>query len=213
MKKRCSKCIEKDLPICKENNIVKDHSHLTGTFRGLAHNNCKLNTRKAETSFVPKLFHIFSGYGCHPIFENMATEKNIKINEKNIIAKSSQSYLSVKIGCLKFSDTYRLLDASLDKLSMASKSFPSLDKNCKEDVLFKRKPAYRYERGEIIESFYKPLKLGREDYFSTLKQWYPDFEETTRTPAIISKRNKKTNLKELTMLFLKNDVFLSTDTF
>ena len=62
----------------KENPVVKDHCHLTGIFRGLAHNNCNLNTRKARTSFVPILFHKFSVYDCHLIFEkivNMATPK------------------------------------------------------------------------------------------------------------------------------------------
>ena len=80
----------------KENPIVKDHCHLTGRFRGLAHNNCNLNTRKARTSFVPILFHNFSGYDCHLIFEklvDMPTAKNIKINENDIIAKSPESYI------------------------------------------------------------------------------------------------------------------------
>ena len=76
----------------KENPVVRDHCHLTGRFRGLAHNNCNLNTRKAHTSFVPILFHNFSGYDCHLIFEklvNMATKRNIKINENDVIAQSS----------------------------------------------------------------------------------------------------------------------------
>ena len=157
---------------------------------GLAHNNCNLNTRKAHTSFVPILFHNFSGYDCHLIFEklvNMATKKNIKINENDIIAKSSENYISVKIGCLKFLDSYRFLDASLYKLSRTLTSFPSLDANGMEDALFKRKLAYPYEKGKNIESYYKPLKLGREDYFSTLKQSYPDFEEILRTQANIVK--------------------------
>ena len=67
----------------KENPIVKDHCHLTGKVRGLAHNSCILNTRKAHTSFLPILFHNFSGYDCHLIFEklvNMATKKK---SEKN----------------------------------------------------------------------------------------------------------------------------------
>ena len=201
--------------VIKENPIVRDHCHLTGRFRGLAHNNCNLNTRKAHTSFVPKLFHNFSGYDCHLIFEklvNMATKKNIKINEIDMIAKSSENYISVKIGCLKFLDSYRFLDASLDKLSQTLASFPSLDANGMEDEFLKRKHAYPYEKGNNTESYYKPLKLGREDYFSTLKQSYPDFEEVIRTQAIIVK-NEITNLKESTMLYLKNDVLLLTDIF
>ena len=142
----------------------------------------------------------------------MATKKNIKINENGIIDKSSENYISVKIGCLKFLDSYRFLDASLDKLSPTLTSFPSLDANGMEDYSFKRKLAFPYEKGNNIESFYKPLKLGREDYFSTLKQSYPDFEEIIRTQAIIVK-NRTTNLKELTMLYLKNDVILLTDIF
>ena len=53
----------------KENPVVRDHCLLTGKFRSLAHNNCNLNTRKAHTSFVPLLFHNFSGYDCHLRFE------------------------------------------------------------------------------------------------------------------------------------------------
>ena len=199
----------------KDNPIVRDPCHLTGRFRGLAHNNCNLNTRKAHTLFVPILLHNFSGYDCHLIFEkiiNMATKKYTKINENDIIAKSSENYISVKIGCLKFLDSYRFLDASLDKLSTTLTSFQSLDANGMEDDLFKRKLAYPYEKGNNIESYYKPLKLGRDDYFSTLKQTYSSFEEIIRTQAIIVK-NKITNLKELTMLYLKNDVLLLTDIF
>ena len=199
----------------KENPVVKDHCHISGKFRGLAYNNFNLNARKAHTSFVPIVFHNFSGYDCHLIFEkliNMATKRNIKINENDIIAKSSENYISVKIGCLKLLDSYRFLDASLNKLSTTLTSFPSLDSNGMEDDLIKRKLAYPYEKSNNIESFYKPMKLGREDYFSTLKQSYPDFEVIIRRQSIIVK-NKITNLKELTMLYLENDVLLLTDIF
>ena len=191
IKSTCWLC-EKDFKLkdIKDNPIFKGHCHLTGKFRGLAHNNCVLNTRKAYTSFVPILFHNFSGYDSPLSFEklvSMATEKNIKIKENDIIAKSSENYKSVKKGCLKFLDSFGFLNASLDKLPMMLKSFPSLDKNGMEDELSKRKFAYPYEKGKNIESFYEPLKLGREDYFPTLKQSYPDFEEKIRTQAIIVK--------------------------
>ena len=142
----------------------------------------------------------------------MATKKNIKINGNDILAKLSENYISVKIGCIKFLDSYRFLDASLDKLSLTLTSFPSLDKNGMEDDLFKQKLAYPYEKGKTIESYYKPLKLGKEDYFSTLKQSNPGFKEILRTQAIIV-NNRITNIKELTMLYLKNDVLKLTDIF
>ena len=61
------------------------------------------------------------------------------------------------MGCVKFLDSYRFLDAGLDNLSTTLKSFPSLDANGMEDDLFKRKLAYPYEKGKTIESFYKPF--------------------------------------------------------
>ena len=42
----------------------------------------------------------------------MATKKNIKRYENDIIAKSSENFITVKIGCLEFLDSYRILDAS-----------------------------------------------------------------------------------------------------
>ena len=45
----------------KEIPVVKGHCHLTGRFRGSAHISCNLNTQMAHTSFVPILFHNFSG--------------------------------------------------------------------------------------------------------------------------------------------------------
>ena len=107
-------------------------------------------------------------------------------------------------------DSYRFLNASLDKLSTTLKSLPSLDANGTEDDLFKRKFAYPYEKGKNIESIYKTL--GREYYFTTLKQSYLDFEELIRTQAIII-QNKITNLKEITILYSKNDVFSLADNF
>ena len=93
----------------------------------------------------------------------------------------------------------------MDKLCTTLKSFPSLHANGMEDDLFKRKLVYSYEKGKTIESFYEALKLGREDYFSSLKKSYPDFEEILRAQGIIIE-SRITNLKELTMLYLKNDV-------
>ena len=69
----------------------------------------------------------------------MTTKKNIKINENDVIAKMSEKYVSVEIGCLRFLDSYRVLDASLDNLSTTLKSCVSLDANGMEDDLFKRK--------------------------------------------------------------------------
>ena len=125
----------------------------------------------------------------------MSTGKGIETRQEDSIAKSSEIYKSVKIGGTKFLDSYRFLDASLDKLTTTLKSFPSLGAKGMEDEIFKKKLAYPYEKGQPIESFYEPLKLGKEDYFSTLKHLYPDFEKIIRIQAIVVVKNqfKRTN--------------------
>ena len=132
----------------------------------------------------------------------MAITKNIKINENDIIAKLSEIFKSVKIGCLKFLDSYRFLDPSLDKISRTLKSFPFLDATGLKDDLFKRKLAYPYEKGKTIESFYKPLKLGREEYFSFLERSYPDFEELLRT-QVCYYRKKDNQFKLINYVIFK----------
>ena len=50
---------------------VRDHDHLTGKYRGAAHNICNINCKQRSSSFIPIFFHNFSGYDCHLIFEEL----------------------------------------------------------------------------------------------------------------------------------------------
>ena len=142
----------------------------------------------------------------------MAIEEGIEIKGGDIIAKSSEKWTSVKVGCVNFFDSNRFLDGGLDKLSILLTFFPSLGSNGIKDELFKAKLTYTHREGQTFASFYKPPKLRTGDYFFSLKRSYPDFEEVIRTQAIVVK-NEKANLKEITLLYLNNDVILLTDFF
>ena len=39
---------------------VKDHCHLTGKYRGPAHNTCNINVTQQQRIIIPFIFHIFS---------------------------------------------------------------------------------------------------------------------------------------------------------
>ena len=130
--KRCSKYEKTGAPhwFCNESRIAKSHCHLAGNFRELTHNHCKLNTRENHCSFIARLFHKFFGYHSHLNFEKLiieATGEVVKVNEVDVIAKSSQKNLSVKMGCLKSLDSYGFSDASLDKSSTLLTCFPLPD--------------------------------------------------------------------------------------
>ena len=68
--------------------------------------------------------------------------------------------------------------------------------------------AYPYEFFNSIEDYQKPVKKSKkEDFFSKLKNGYPDDEEMERTKEIIKLFNIR-NGEELTELYLKSDVLL-----
>ena len=47
---------------------VTDHCHLTGAYRGAAHNICNLNVKQKDSTFIPVILHSFSKYDCHLFF-------------------------------------------------------------------------------------------------------------------------------------------------
>ena len=180
---------------------VRDHDHLTGKYRGAAHNICNINCKQRSSSFVPIFFHNFSGYDCHLIFEELLTEAYNQNYNPTIIPKSLENYVSVQVGCLRFLDSYRFLSSSLDKLVKSLDNFPIMKLEGMSDDLFKKKLAYPYEYLNL-DNFQEPLNLTKEDYWSTLTQSYPSDDDIKRIQELIEKYKIK-NGREVTMLYLK----------
>ena len=103
----CEKFIESDK--------VRDHCHLTGKYRGPAHNKCNINVTQNQNNFIPFIFHNFSNYDCHMFFKKLIDKKKDKV-DFDIIPKTNEEYISVTYGCIRFIDSYRFLSSGLDKL-------------------------------------------------------------------------------------------------
>ena len=94
---------------------VRDHCHLTGEYRGPAHNTCDINVTQKQSNFIPFIFHNFSNYDCHMFFKKLVDKKNDKVKFDKI-PKTNEEYISVTYGCTRFIDSYRFLSDSLDEL-------------------------------------------------------------------------------------------------
>ena len=111
----------KNINICRfcEKNIesdkVRDHCHLTGKYRGPAHNTCNINVIQKQSNFIPFIFHNFSNYDCHMFFKKLVDKKKDKVDFE-IIPKTNEEYISVTYGCIRFTDSYRFLSSGLDSL-------------------------------------------------------------------------------------------------
>ena len=77
-----------------ESDKVRDHCHLTGNYRGPAHNICYINVTQDQSNFIPFLVHNFSIYDCHMFFKRLIDEKNDKV-KNDIIPKTNEEYITV----------------------------------------------------------------------------------------------------------------------
>ena len=54
-----------------ESDKVRAHCHLTGKYKGQAHNTCNINVTQHQSYRIPFLFHKFSKYDCHMFFKKL----------------------------------------------------------------------------------------------------------------------------------------------
>ena len=198
-----------------ESDKVRDHCHLTGKYRGPAHNTCNINVKQEDSNFIPFAFHNFSNYDCHMFFKRLIDLKEGKVKFKSI-PKTNEEYITVKYGCIRFIDSYRFLSESLDKLvkNLNEDDFEILKKEFPDKWQFlNKKLAYPYQYFNSIDDYKKPVNnLKKEDFFNKLKNDYPDDNEIERTKEIIRLFNIKDG-EELTKLYCKSDVILLADVF
>src|SRR6266853_4338425 len=94
---------------------VRDHCHISGKYRGAAHESCSLNAK--QCNFIPVYFHNLSHYDSKMIVKEFS---NFKVDIK-VLPKSYEDYISFEVRSLRFLDSYRFLGCSLDEASKSLK--------------------------------------------------------------------------------------------
>ena len=100
--------------ICKQElnmDKLRDHCHVTGKFRGAAHNKCNINLRLPRK--LPIIFHNLQAYDRHIIFKELINF-NVDIA---VILKGIDMYMSIIVNRhITFIDSLRFY-VSLDTLA------------------------------------------------------------------------------------------------
>ena len=133
---------------------VRDHCHLSGKYRGPAHNTCNINVKQKDSTFLPFAFHNFSNYDCHMFFKRLVDMKKDEVKFK-IIPETNKEYIAVKYGCIRFIDSYRFLPECLDKLvkNLDEDDFKILRKEFSDKWQYlNKKLAHPYEYFNSIKS-------------------------------------------------------------
>ena len=145
----CWICHEK---IINNKDKVRDHCHITGKFRGAAHNKCNINLRLPRK--LPIIFHNLQGYDGHIIFKEL---NNFDVDIA-VIPKGIDKYMSIIVNRhITFIDSLQFYDISLDTLAsnLNNEYFKYLVSEFGIDKLeiLKRKDAYPYEWVDSYEKF------------------------------------------------------------
>ena len=206
---------------------VRDHCHITGKFRGSAHQDCNLKlTLNPDKIKIPVIFHNLRGYDSHFIMQEIGaivknhTFKNKKGEEKqmniNAIPNNMEKYMAFMLGNhLTFIDSFQFMSSSLEKLvsNLPKDAFKytSQQYKGKEFDLMVRKGVYPYDYMDSFEKFNTELP-AKEDFHSILNDENISNEDYQHAQNVweVFKLN---NMGQYHDLYLKSDILLLADVF
>ena len=206
-------CYFCEKPLLQKNfrDAVKDHCHMTGAYRGAAHNECNLKMRiKPKTDQIPIVFHNLRGYDAHHLMQAMSNlQKEVKC-----VANNMEKYITFSVGGLRFIDSLNFLQGSLDSLVRAtpkeSLKITSTISNG-SDLLYK-KEIYPYEYMDSWARFRETSLPDKEKFYSKLNDEHITEDEYAHAKTVWETFECKT-LGDYHDLYVKTDVALLADVF
>ena len=207
---------------------VRDHCHITGKFRGSAHQDCNLKLQiKPETIKIPVIFHNLRGYDSHFIMQEIgkiAKEHtyNNKKGEKvemniNCIPNNMEKYMTFMLGNhLVFLDSFQFMSSSLDNLvkNLPDEAFKYTKQEFKKEQfnLMKQKGIYPYDHMDCFDRFNETQLPEKQDFYSILNNEHISDEQYKHGQTVWKTFNLKT-MGDYHDLYLKSDILLLADVF
>ncbi|XP_051167626.1 uncharacterized protein LOC127285571 [Leptopilina boulardi] len=205
-------------PFLPREKKVRDHSHLTGKYRGAAHEKCNLNYQ--DSRVVPVVFHNLSGYDAHFIIRDICLEFSGKIE---LLPLNKEKYISftkyVKETEIKFRfiDSFKFMASSLEKLASYLSEYKIVNQvfsnfTSEEIELLTRKGVLPYEYLDSRQKLEETNLPAKEKFYSTLNDSTVSDEDYLHAQRVWSTFNCS-NLGEYVDLYMKTDVLLLADIF
>ena len=204
---------------------VRDHCHLTGRYRGAAHNQCNLNYRIPK--FYPVIFHNISGYDTHMFIKDLAETEG----EINCIAKTEEDYISftktiiadvfkkggeeIKVKRnIRFLDSFRFMPSSLAELAS------NLTQHCNLSMFFrgrelelvKKKGVYPYDYMDSFKRLSETSLPSIDHLYSKLNDTSISMDDYTHAQRVWGEFGMN-SMRDYHDLYQKTDVLLLADVF
>ena len=164
------KYLEKDIR-------VRHHCHITGKYRGSAHQDCNINFQLSDK--IPIIFHNLRDYDLHFIMQEIGAiaknhaYKNKKGEEKkmdiNAIPNNMEKYMAFMLGKhLVFFDSFQFMSSSINNLvnNLPNKSFKYTSQVYKKEKLniMKQKGVYPYYFMDLFEKLDEKQLPNKNDF-------------------------------------------------
>ena len=225
--KLMDKCHICDKKYTDKDVLVRDHCHITGKFRGSAHQECNLKLRiKPEDIKIPVIFHNLRGYDSHFIMQQIGEiAKNHAYKDKkgkeqplkiNAIPNNMEKYMAFMLGNrLNFINSFQFMNSNLDKLvSNLPKDdlkYTSKEFTGKKLSLMSQKGVYPYDFMDSFEKFDQMELPNKDQFCSILNDQHITNDEYDHTKKVWKAFNIET-MGEY-HVYLKSDMLLLADVF
>ena len=212
----------------REDIRVRDHCHITGKFRGSAHQECNQKlTLNPDKIKIPVIFHNLRGYDSHFIMQEIGsivknhTFKNKKGEEKqmniNAIPNNMEKYMAFMLGKnLTFLDSFQFMSSSLEKLAnnLPKEEFHHTSKQFNDEKfnLISKKGIYCYDYMNSFKKFDETSLPSKEDFYSILNNEHISDDDYEHAQKVWDEFNLN-NMGDYHDLYLKTDILLLADVF
>ncbi|XP_015795454.1 uncharacterized protein LOC107371803 [Tetranychus urticae] len=196
-----------------DDDRVRDHDHLTGKFRGAAHNACNVNY--SIPNRIPIFFHNLKNYDGHLLIDSIKC--NTFTGNLKLIPSSMEKYIGWYVDNLAFLDSFAFLPGSLDTLSS------NLSNTEKEEFLRQEWPGHDltdlmgkasipYEYLSSLDKFEDQALPPMSAFYSSLNDTNISQEMYDRLKRIWRQFNCR-NLGQLIDIYLRLDVLMLAAVF
>ena len=223
---RAEECHICKKPYDESDKRVRDHCHVTGKYRGSAHEGCNLNFKL--TNKIPVVFHNLKGYDSHFIMQEIGNiaKKNVYFDQKkkkyynmsiNVIPCNMEKYLAFMLGRnLVFIDSFQFMSSSLSNLvkNLPAEAFKHTGQVFQGEQLslMTKKGVYPYDYMNSFEKFEDNRLPKKEDFFSIMNNEHITDEEYQHAQNVWNEFGL-TSMGEYHDLYLKSDILLLVDVF
>lgn len=207
---------------------TRDHNHLTGDYRGKAHNSC--NLKYQITNVIPVFFHNLTYYDAAFLLTSLSMTPHLP-GRLSAIPLNSERYISftkhiegnekkkLKALQIRFLDSYRFLNSSInnlaslltkEKLKISNAEYHKENLTSEQIDLISLKGVFPYEYLNSWSRLNDKKLPPKKDFYSSLTQSNISDDDYKRAVDIWSIFHMQ-SLLEYSNRYLKTDLFLLVD--